>query len=478
MFDFDLYIYPVPRQPANDVMPGKAYEGEGVDRVNGRGRERGGGRKGAGGGRKGEVSSFAFKTIKDRLPVILSKIADTVYRSKVKVKEENGEDGLEDLKAIVGSISKLRNEVQTNKPVIPLVDDRSDTPVWNRYLTEVTERDQAPPKWFVSPWLYVECYMYRRIQEAVEKCKLLQKYDVFEDQKKKALMDSQDAVEVLFTYLKTIIHKVPSASEDDITEYVTEFIQISLWGNKCDLSISASQENAQTESILDQLHHLAPNILIDNTQQVLKRLREGLDVNQDISIVLDNAGFELITDLCLAELLLACGFTTVIRFHGKAMPWFVSDVTMRDFMWTLETLSESGHEEMKYFGNLWKNRLTDGSWIINCHDFWTLPFDYSLMKNYAPDLHKLLSSSLITFFKGDLNYRKLVGDLSWNTTVKFETSLRGFHPNPVCALRTCKADVVVGLQEGQADEVKVKDDSWMVNGNWAIISYCGKVQPN
>ncbi|KAK3089330.1 hypothetical protein FSP39_002768 [Pinctada imbricata] len=28
MFDFDLYIYPVPRQPANDVMPGKAYEEE------------------------------------------------------------------------------------------------------------------------------------------------------------------------------------------------------------------------------------------------------------------------------------------------------------------------------------------------------------------------------------------------------------------------------------------------------------------
>ncbi|KAK3096279.1 hypothetical protein FSP39_025255 [Pinctada imbricata] len=26
MFDFDLYIYQVPRQPANDVMPGKAYE--------------------------------------------------------------------------------------------------------------------------------------------------------------------------------------------------------------------------------------------------------------------------------------------------------------------------------------------------------------------------------------------------------------------------------------------------------------------
>ncbi|KAK3088554.1 hypothetical protein FSP39_020520 [Pinctada imbricata] len=62
MFDFDLCIYPVPRQPANDVMPGKAYEGEGVDRVKGRGKGRergtgkkGGGRKGVGGGGKGRV---------------------------------------------------------------------------------------------------------------------------------------------------------------------------------------------------------------------------------------------------------------------------------------------------------------------------------------------------------------------------------------------------------------------------------------
>ncbi|KAK3085253.1 hypothetical protein FSP39_000718 [Pinctada imbricata] len=59
MFDFDLYIYPVPRQPANDVMPGKAYEGEGVDRVKGRGKgagERDREERGREGGGKGRDS--------------------------------------------------------------------------------------------------------------------------------------------------------------------------------------------------------------------------------------------------------------------------------------------------------------------------------------------------------------------------------------------------------------------------------------
>jgi len=79
------------------------------------------------------------------------------------------QEGTEELKTIVGCISKLRNEVQTNKPVIAIKDDRTDTVIWNNYLQEVTDRGGGEPRWFESPWLYVECYMYRRVQEAVEK---------------------------------------------------------------------------------------------------------------------------------------------------------------------------------------------------------------------------------------------------------------------------------------------------------------------
>lgn len=79
------------------------------------------------------------------------------------------QDVSEELKSIIGSCSKLRNEVQTNKVAVPLQDSRNDTQVWNRYLQAATEREGSPPSWFKSPWLYMECYMYRRIQESVEK---------------------------------------------------------------------------------------------------------------------------------------------------------------------------------------------------------------------------------------------------------------------------------------------------------------------
>ena len=252
------------------------------------------------------------------------------------------------------------------------------------------------------------------------------------------------------------------------------FLQISLWGNKCDLSISASQENAQTTSILDQLHHLNPNILIDDTADVMTCLRSRKQ-GRPISIVLDNAGFELLTDLCLAELLIAYGFASSICFHGKAMPWFVSDVTQNDFGWTLDMLAKSDHAGMSHFGNLWKDRMSNGTWTLTCHDFWTLPFDYGEMRRYAPDLYRELGNSTLTFLKGDLNYRKLVADRKWQTTTNFESSLRGFHPSPLCALRTCKADVIVGLRDGQAETLKALDVNWMLEGNWAVISYCGMV---
>lgn len=45
---------------------------------------------------------------------------------------------------------------------------------------------------------------------------------------------------------------------------------------------------------------------------------------------------------------------------------------------------------------------------------------------------------------------------------------------PILSLRTCKADVVVGLKAGQAEELDAKDPKWRVNGKWALISFAPK----
>lgn len=72
------------------------------------------------------------------------------------------------MKALIGALSQLRYEVMTNKPAAPLRDARSDTSEWNKELERQKERHNGEElKWFDSAWLWMECYLYRRIQEAI-----------------------------------------------------------------------------------------------------------------------------------------------------------------------------------------------------------------------------------------------------------------------------------------------------------------------
>lgn len=77
--------------------------------------------------------------------------------------------GVEAEKRAISFLSKLRNELQTDKPVTPLEDELPDTTLWNQYLDyqRNLSNGNGEPSWFQSPWLYVECYMYRRIHAAL-----------------------------------------------------------------------------------------------------------------------------------------------------------------------------------------------------------------------------------------------------------------------------------------------------------------------
>lgn len=417
--------------------------------------------------------TFAYPTVKERMPSIVAGVADTAFRSKVWIKEKYGEEGSEDLKKVAGGVSKLRNEMMTGKVLIPITDTRSDVKLWNDYLREVTERDGEEPTWFVSPWLYVECYMYRRIQESVEKCNILNKFDVFMDQKRKSLLDSAQPTLILLNYLMTVVNDLDTGETSDKQKLFKQLMQISLWGNKCDLSISGGQDNAQTSCPLDQVNKLRQFILRDDLDQVWQHLSSKSPSRVDI--VLDNAGFELITDLCLAEFLISAKLASSVHLHAKAFPWFVSDVTKDDFDHTFQFFMQNNSLAMDMFLKRWKGRIEDGSWVFKVHDFWTSPFAYCDMNKYMPELYTDLGNSTLIIFKGDLNYRKLVGDRNWPTTTPFEDSLCGFHPAPLCALRTLKADLVTGLEEGKAEEVKEQDRNWMINGNWAVAVFCDKI---
>lgn len=240
------------------------------------------------------------------------------------------------------------------------------------------------------------------------------------------------------------------------------------------MSISAGQENFQKSSPIDSLPELQRLLLVDHSEKLWSVLMSGTEGRGiRVDFILDNAGFELVTDLVLADFLLSSGLAEEVRFHGKSIPWFVSDVNKRDFDWTVSQTTATNHRHASACGVQWKCFLKVGAWSYHDHPFWTLPHEFCDMPSAAADLYAALQTSDLVLFKGDLNYRRLTGDRMWEPTVSFERALRGFQPAPLCSLRTLKANVQVGLEPGQAETLSAQDDQWMTSGKYAVIQFSG-----
>ena len=220
-----------------------------------------------------------------------------------------------------------------------------------------------------------------------------------------------------------------------------------------------------------QCDQLKPYVLSDHSQLVWDLLNKPRkpDEKREIAFVIDNAGFELFSDFCLAEWLLASGLADNVTFYCKQMPWFISDATRKDINWTLEQLSTSDNPALKSLGQLWLERITKGTMVIVDHPFWTTCYEYTAMKTIAPDLYSALSKSLLIIFKGDLNYRKLISDRNWSYMENFKSALQNFQPSNVVALRTLKADLVAGLPEGAAARAAQESKDWMIKGQFAVL---------
>ena len=226
-----------------------------------------------------------------------------------------------------------------------------------------------------------------------------------------------------------------------------------------------------------QAQELRTNILADHSTalwELLQLVSRPKDGYRRIDFVLDNAGFEIVSDLCFAEWLLSEGFADKVQFHLKQLPWFVSDALIKDFEWTLESLASHENKAMAELGRKWKARVKEGSMAVTDHPFWTTSFEYAVMKTIAPELYGQLSEAFLVFFKGDLNYRKLLADRNWLYTETFGIALGGFDPTNVCALRTLKADLVTGLAPGVAERAASQNKDWMITGQYAVLQVHNK----
>jgi Damage-control phosphatase ARMT1-like domain len=207
-------------------------------------------------------------------------------------------------------------------------------------------------------------------------------------------------------------------------------IQISLWANNGDLG-------AQLDWSPETVNGRRTTVLVDESLRLWRMLAKSLST---VVIILDNAGPELVADLALADHLIHTSRALQIVLHHKPYPYYVSDATLADVLDAVDFLATVDVPRFQRLQEAFKTgRLRS----------WTHPF-YGRPEGFAeapPEVVAELANADLIVAKGDLNYRRIVGDRKWPYGTKL-SSVAGYFASPLALVRTIKSDVVVGVNQG------------------------------
>lgn len=144
-----------------------------------------------------------------------------------------------------------------------------------------------------------------------------------------------------------------------------------------------------------------------------------------VDIIVDNAGFELVTDLLLADFMVTSEIASKVVFQFKSHPTFVSDARASDLRAHVETLAaldpKGPHAGCAALGYRWATHLKSGAWVLEEHAFWVQP---SPTWELPSELRESLATSFLAITKGDANYRRLLGDCQWPLDAPFQDVVR------------------------------------------------------
>lgn len=383
-------------------------------------------------------NDFANYTMKVRLPNIIQEISTLNPDYPDSIHEQ-----LDALQAMVA-----------NDDVIPLLDMQTayDYDPWMKAYEEQHTLVNGDLTWHDVQWFFAETYVYRYLLEVVRW------YETGRDPylpKKRTELDGDALWKLLDCTL---------AVSGTVDEQLMELLAFDLWGNRIDLSYEESR--AQGTDISDD------DLLVDDRANLLDYLHQSatdsgsLKGKGDIYIVADNAGTELTMDLVLIDFLLQ-HVTEKVYLHVKAHPTFVSDTISADVWMTLDAMLQHGEKATQL-----SQRLID-AW--NKERFHILPHPYwnssDFIWHMPKTLSHLLNDARMVIFKGDANYRRVVGDAMWAVETSFSDIL-SFINAPVMCLRTLKSDTLIGLPSAEtAQKLNTIDPKWRNNGKRGVIQF-------
>ncbi|MFC8797783.1 damage-control phosphatase ARMT1 family protein [Promicromonospora sp. NPDC057138] len=343
--------------------------------------------------------------------------------------------------AIQESLDQLL--VTIDGAVPPLPAGAHDQAAWQEWAAPYLGRG-----WIDVPFLWAESYFYRLLLEATG-------YfgsgpwagiDPFAPQKN-AELDTPDLARDLGD-----LDRLVTASDQ---AGLSAALAASLWGNRADLGFRMSDPSAQHKEQVDEL-------VADESAELWRLLGAGSP--GQVHLVADNAGRELVADLVLTDRLLATGRAATVTLHLKPHPYYVSDATTADLLQVLRRLHAAGDTAASVAARL-TAAIGDGQLRVQAHAFWCSPLTFH---DLPTDLASELAEATLVIIKGDLNYRRLVGDAHWDPTTSFQ-DLTSYFPAPLAALRTLKSDVAVGVDPDRLAHLEATAPGWRTDGTHAVI---------
>ena len=388
-----------------------------------------------------EKGSFAEFTVEKRFPKIFKEVCSEEYDSFI---ENHKVDDGKILHSNIPGVDELKKSISSYK--------------------DYTIKDFFEK----APFFLVEFYFYHLLLSLRNYDKL--KFDFFAAKKdadwKDKTEDFSSKLSVLFDDFEKFNKRKFSKKEkqefnERKNEHIKSILYYSLTSNTGDLS---------------QLHEIRSESVkcLCNETEICKNYLDVAKPYSRFDIICDNSGAELFSDIYLAVFFLVYGLAKKVVLHLKPCPFFVSDATIDDFSKLVSALTKNG-KNTELLDFISKKKIE--AWT---NDFWVEPYYFDKMSG---DLKNHFDKSDFVIIKGDLNYRRLVGDFNTHCANKKKSSIkkvetlkkRCLFKNklkkniPLVAPRVLKSDVFVGIDTVFEAIGRNSDSQFKTDGKWGVI---------
>ncbi|KAG7396903.1 hypothetical protein PHYBOEH_001593 [Phytophthora boehmeriae] len=395
--------------------------------------------------------SFAHETCVSRLPDVLR---DCVASNRDQFSVEQSKRILELADDL---ISNAKIPLPSQYP-----DQASKTPASAHWEKLLIGKDYT---WQDSPWFMVEQYIFHLLL-------LMTDYystgiDPFRPLKMTELKHESPWL-LLQTAVRLASQKESSAQTHH--DQLKRFMRLCLWGNKAD---GSNQKVKDTMTVTDTSVVFDDELLlVDHSDEIISYLETKVaeatsPKSLRVEFICDNVGTELLLDLAMTDYLLTHDWCGMVTFNVKAEPLYVSDVMIPDVHEHIAEMQRPTRTaEVQNLGKRLSEFIRTQQLAIRADDYWNT---YTYFWEMPTELEtRLANEATLVILKGDLNYRRLLGDRMWPPSTPIQ-EIMPYFPTAFVAFRILKSGLVVGIPEETVTRLDRDDPNWRYNGKRGTI---------